>query len=204
MQISDLYQTKITCSTYNATIDSTNTVITVKLIDFNGAAVTNKSVTLTCDKGYFNKNGSTAISGTTTKSITATTNSSGEITATWTASEWGLCTFSTNNINTQVNVKGWRTYNHDHTAVYTVRYNEDWVQLLVNISSNVNISSSWNGWQNILTDDFIRPEKGIVKVDNSGHTLIRVSNVSENIKFKSVLNSSFQNTVYAEIEWKRK
>ena len=97
MQITDLYQTKITCSTYNANIDSTNTVITVKLIDFNGNAVTNKSVTLTCDKGYFNKKNSTSISGTTTKSITLTTNSSGEITGTWTASEWGLCTFSTKN-----------------------------------------------------------------------------------------------------------
>ena len=104
MQITDLYQTKITCSTYNANIDSTDTVITVKLIDFNGAAVTNKSVTLTCDKGYFNKNGSTPISGTSTKSITATTDSSGEITATWTASEWGLCTFSTNTTNTQIKV----------------------------------------------------------------------------------------------------
>ena len=109
MQITDLYQTKITCSTYNANIDSTDTVITVKLIDFNGNAVTGKSVTLTCDKGYFNKNGSTTISGTTTKSITATTNSSGEITGTWTASEWGLCTFSTNTHNSQILVQGWKT-----------------------------------------------------------------------------------------------
>lgn len=108
MQINDLYQTKITCSTYNANIDSTDTVITVKLVDFNGAAVTGKSVTLTCDKGYFNKNGSSAISGTTTKSISGTTNSSGEITATWTASEWGLCTFSANSSNIQVNTTGWK------------------------------------------------------------------------------------------------
>lgn len=109
MQITDLYQTKITCSTYNANIDSTDTVITVSLIDFNGNAVTGKSVTLTCDKGYFNKKGSTAISGTTTKSITLNTDSNGQITGTWTASEWGLCTFSTNNISNQVNVKGWKS-----------------------------------------------------------------------------------------------
>lgn len=109
MIISDLYQTKIEASNYNVNIDSTDTVITVSLIDFNGNAVTGKSVTLACDKGYFNKNGSTTISGTTTKSITATTDSNGKITATWTASEWELCTFTANSTSIQVNVHGWRT-----------------------------------------------------------------------------------------------
>ena len=108
MQIKSLYQTKITCSKYDANIDSTDTVVTVKLIDFNDAPVKNKSVTLTVDKGYFNKNGSTPISGTTTKSITASTNTNGEITATYTASEWGLATFSANQSNIQVNITGWK------------------------------------------------------------------------------------------------
>ena len=138
MQITDLYQTKITCSTYNANIDSTNTVITVKLIDFNGNAVTNKSVTLTCDKGYFNKKNSTSISGTTTKSITLTTNSSGEITGTWTASEWGLCTFSTNNTNNQVKVSGWKQIVNQNNTI--VKYNGE----LVFVRLNGNFScSAW-------------------------------------------------------------
>ena len=129
MQINDLYQTKITCSTYNATIDSANTIVTVRLVDFNGNSVTNKSVTLTCDKGYFNKNGSTSISGTTTKSITATTNGSGEITATWTASEWGLCTFSANTSNIQVKVTGWKLINSYASSKVKLYTNDEMVHI---------------------------------------------------------------------------
>ena len=142
MQITDLYQTKITCSTYNANIDSTDTVITVKLIDFNGNAVTNKSVTLTCDKGYFNKKNSTSISGTTTKSITLTTNSSGEITGTWTASEWGLCTFSTNNSNAQINVEGFKTIREETTNI--IRFNGEKVQIRISQSSNAGLPKTYS------------------------------------------------------------
>lgn len=101
---------------------------------------------------------------------------------------------------------GWKTYSlsNDNSSLYTVKYNAEFVQFFVHISSNVNIGSSWNGWQNILTDEFIRPEKGIVGIDNSGQTFIRVAPGSENIKFKSVTGVSFQNTIYAEMEWKRR
>ena len=55
MIISDLYQTNITCSTYNTTIDSgngsTTITVTVKLEDFNKAPVSGKNVALTVDKG---------------------------------------------------------------------------------------------------------------------------------------------------------
>ena len=99
---------------------------------------------------------------------------------------------------------GWRKYSHNYESLYTVHYNQDLVRLIVKLSNNVNVSNVWNGWQNILTDDFIRPSNGIVRIDNGGQVLIRVSPISDNIKFKTVHNTSISTTVYAEIIWKRR
>ena len=96
MIISDLYNINVKLSKYTTVLESTVTV-TVTLMDFNKKAVTGKSVTLVCSDGYFSKNGNTVISNTTTKSISATTNSSGQITATYTASKTGLISFLINN-----------------------------------------------------------------------------------------------------------
>ena len=112
--------------------------------------------------------------------------------------------YSANNSNTQINVTGWRKYSHSYESLYTVHYNQELVRLILNLSVNINVTSAWNGWQNILTDDFIRPQNGIVRIDNSGQVLIRVSNASENIKFKTVLNTTVSTTVFGEIIWKRK
>lgn len=109
MIITDLYQTKITVysdSNYstvsnNINIDGT-AYIKVKLIDFNGAAVSGKSVTIKYDE-------STVVA-------TGTTNSNGEFTASYTCTEWGIHSFSANNHNTlQILVKGykdWYNYNN--------------------------------------------------------------------------------------------
>lgn len=97
--------TNITASEYNPTIDSTVTVtITVK--DVYDDPVENKYVTITCNIGKFTKLNNQTISDT--QSVTAQTDSNGEISLTYTCSEWGLVTFSANNTSTQVNVQGWR------------------------------------------------------------------------------------------------
>lgn len=183
MIISEFYQTKIEASSYNVNIDSNNTVITVSLIDFNGAPVTGKSVTLTVDRGYFNKNGSTAISGTTTKSITATTNSNGKITATYTASEWGLATFSANNANIQVKVKGWKSLS---TGQYNCKYNEDTVYLSIHIPNTPfpTIYESWGGFTlpsnlrpstKIVSSNYVYPQHLFIAVEPEDGKIYRVS-----------------------------
>ena len=85
-------------------------------------------------------------------------------------------------------------------------YNLDFVRLLVHIGDNVTISPSWVGWQNILADDSLRPSQGIVGVDNSGNVHVRVSDLSDTIKFRKAIGSgsNISTTVYAEIIWKRK
>ena len=161
MIISDMYQTKIEASNYNANIDSTNNVITVTLLDFNNQPVTNKSVTLSCDKGYFTKKGSTSISGTTTKSVTVNTDSNGKITATWTASEWGLCTFSANNNKVQINVKGWKVVQgaDNLNSYFHIRVNGEGLAEL-NIHYNQSAALGRTGhWWNI--DSPYRPRQDV-------------------------------------------
>lgn len=200
MIISDFYQTRIEASNYNVNIDSTDTVITVTLIDFNGVAVTGKSVTLTCDRGYFNKNGSTAISGTTTKSITATTDSNGKITATWTASEWGLATFSTSNSSQpshiQVNVTGWKT--HFNSGEYTVRYNDSFVEVRVHIGSSVTAPGAGSEWGDILSSSNpdLRPTMPYLFYDTQGKVQLRLSDVSTKIWVRSASGSNTSQNIY--------
>lgn len=122
MIITDLYQTKIECKQgitetdyYNVNIDANDMLVIVTLLDFNGNAVKNKDVTLTVDKGYFtqkgNKTGSNTANLTSvnnSKTITVNTGSYGNIIGLYTASEWGLCTFSANNTKIQCKVTGWK------------------------------------------------------------------------------------------------
>lgn len=85
-------------------------------------------------------------------------------------------------------------------------YNLDFVRLLVHIPNNVTITPNWVGWHNILADASLRPSQGIVGVDNSGDIHVRVSDISDNIKFRKAIGSgsNLSTTVYAEIIFKRK
>ena len=198
MIISDLYQTKIEATGYNVDIDSTNTVITVSLIDFNGAPVTGKSVTLSCDRGYFNKNGSTTINGTSTKSITATTDNNGKITATWTASDWGLATFTSNNSNIQINVGGWRTQSLHSTM--TLKYNQDTATLKV-ANSNVSFGTSLQAWTGITIPDGLRPGMPVTMLNPDQNTLVVVKE-DGSINRRSITGSAINNSnCYVFLNW---
>lgn len=150
----NLYQTKITASDYNPSIDDSITV-TVTLLDFNGNAVTGTNATITVNQGYFTKytrnSTDTAISGTSTKSYNGTTGNNGSFTMTYKCSEWGLATFSANNIKTQINTKGNRTLTLRDG--WLLRYNDTMASLEVNFTwtSNVN-SGDWIGPLTLTTD----------------------------------------------------
>lgn len=196
MQITDLYQTKIECSTYNANIDSTDTVITVSLIDFNGNAVTGKSVTLTCDKGYFNKKGSTAISGTTTKSITLNTDSNGQITGTWTASEWGLATFSANSSNMQITVNGWKTISLANG--FRLMYNKELCQLSIMVSTSFPTSFTSFGYS---VPNELRPVGNVVSPSGiNADCLVMVTSFGD-IQRRSMTGSHTTQNANCTLTW---
>ena len=148
MIISDLYQTNITCSTYNTAIDSgngsTTITVTVKLEDFNKAPVSGKNVALTVDKGYFKSvtgTSTTNYSNTTTKSVSATTKSDGIITAVYVPSEWGLCTFSANNSKIQVSVSGFKEITPNGEQYCRVWINKASRIVKVKCARNITVSS---------------------------------------------------------------
>ena len=97
--------TSIECSDYNPTIDDYITV-TITVNDVYGDSVEGENVTVTATEGTFAQlNGSDITSAST---VTGTTNSSGQFTLTYSCTEWGLITFSANNVTTQIRVAGFR------------------------------------------------------------------------------------------------
>ena len=105
---------------FNPNIDDV-LVFTVTVKDRNGSAVSGATVPCNVNKGYFTKYNNTSISGTSTKTYTGTTNSNGQFTLTYKASEWDLCTFSANTTKTQINVTGWKNILNDEN--YTLKTN---------------------------------------------------------------------------------
>lgn len=115
MILTDLYQTKIECVQgdtttpyYNVKIDATDVTVIISLIDFNGNPVKNKPISLSVDIGTITglKSDGTALLASDHKSISGNTNSNGQMKVGYTASEWGLATFSVNNSNTQIHITG--------------------------------------------------------------------------------------------------
>jgi len=147
MIINNLYQTKITCNNYNPSIDS-NVTVTVKLEDFNKRAVANKPVTLTCSKGYFTSvthNGGTTSLNKTKTTNSYNTNSNGEITAIWTASEWGYNTFLADNSNIQVLTTGYKVVQKPKSGVTVYSDGKNgYIELNGNITDINNNTSSAN------------------------------------------------------------
>ena len=129
MIISDLYTTKMECDTYNLEESDTNLVnLTVTLEDFNKIRVTGKSVKITVDSGYFTKcvGASTeTFQNTSTRTITAKTNSNGVITATWRHTGHGLVTFKANDSNIQCFVRK-TDVKHSDTGWKVVSLESEW------------------------------------------------------------------------------
>lgn len=100
MKINNLYEVKIyPTSSTNIEINNIATV-NIKVVDFNNNPITNKNITVKCDKGFF-QNWSNYDSDiddihelNNVKTFTGTTDDKGWFDCTYYASEWGLCTLS--------------------------------------------------------------------------------------------------------------
>ena len=97
--------TNIEASDYNPSIDG-NITVTITVNDVYGDAIEDENVTVTATEGTFTQlNGSDI---TSASSVTGTTNSSGQFTLTYSCTEWGLITFSANNMYNQIKVTGFK------------------------------------------------------------------------------------------------
>lgn len=115
-----LYKTQIDCSTYEPQIDSTNTIITVTIYDFNNQVVNGATVNISVDKGVLTKkqNNTTSSNLSNVKTASMTTGSNGVVQFTYKANEWGFANISVNNSNIKLFVSGWQEHLMDEVEFY--------------------------------------------------------------------------------------
>lgn len=211
MQITKLYQTKIGCSSYNVAVDSTDTNVTVSLIDFNGNPVVNTEVTINVDNGYFTKytrnSTNVTIGGTTTKSYNGTTGSDGSFTLTYTApSESAVVTFSANNITTHMNVfvednNAWEIVTLTNpSSTFTLFVNEDLRLCELRMAYLTNaIIESGNHNTSTSVPEIYRPSGVVVGSLQVGGSLY-VSNAGA-IKWRPINNVGKGQYIYGSVVW---
>lgn len=152
----------LTSNDYNPNI---NTYIT---LTYTGAS--SQQITLKCNIGRFVNSNNNSEIGT---SVTLTTNSNGIATAKYECTEWGLVTFSINNIPMlQAHVIGWK-YAYARSAYGYVRYNDTMVELNLTTPSHTFVGPNWTvlgHWQFQDRTDYNAyiPPNGVYQPANYG------------------------------------
>ena len=194
--------TNITASNYNPTIDSTITV-TITVNDVYGDEIENDYVTITCNVGKFTKlNGSTI---SDTQSVTAQTDSNGEISLTYTCSEWGLVTFSANNTNIQVKTKGWKEATLPSAfGDSQLFYNDTDVEFHIRctLSNITNTGIFLTAFSQTLPDGY-KPSLYVVGSSDRDATVFFRVNTGGTVHYKALSTVSGSYEYRATLRWKR-
>ena len=121
MSVNNLYEVKIyhsDSSSLNANIDGENLLddiklFTIQVVDYNNNPLKDKTINVSCDKGYFtswtNYDTDVTYKLNNVKSFTGTTGTDGEFNCIYFANEWGLCTISCDTVKLQLFVTGFQT-----------------------------------------------------------------------------------------------
>ena len=200
--------TKIVASDYNPNIDSTITV-TVTVKDVYDDPVENESVQVTCNIGKFTKlNGSTI---SDTQSVTGNTDSNGQFALTYTCSEWGLATFSANNVKIQINVGGYRTTNpHQYYTVYEYQHRAG---VRIHIPVDISFTNAMRNINDSVIPHRLAPRYPVMIVCANGNTAtantaigVRESVDLEHTEIivKSLSGADVSRNAYAYVEWDKK
>ena len=193
--------TSISCSTYNAKIDSTSTTVTVTVKDVYGDAVSGEDVTVTCSAGTFTALNGSSITGTT--SATGTTNSDGQFTLTYTAGNWGLITITANNTTVQLEVDGWR-YVGDSSASSTYAFLRNKTHGRFLLRGYSRSSSKNDSWENFGAGTYassIRPNATVMMMNSSANAYFYIDS-SGNVKWRAISGTISANTAqYGSVEW---
>lgn len=188
-----MYNIKISCkdendnASYNIDID-TDVTITATVLDFNGEPVIGKSLTI-----YYDDE---------TSIYTGTTNSNGQISITYTCTDWGVHTFLIETFSTSVNVTGWRTAND--TADWKVMYNQDTVKCAIHIDTSLTYPTSWTLQNaNILgsAKDTIKPSMPVTGVNYVGSNSAVAIREDGGFYKKSLTGSQVSVGTYCQLTW---
>ncbi len=164
MIMNELYKTQLVADKYNLLLDGVNNklVLVVKLLDYNNQPVTGKSVKVSVTDGYFTRSeggGTYDYGGTSTKTVTNTTDSKGEFTVYYTATERGIVTFTANESLLQVQVKGWKKILSSPTFFDNVRFdaytNEEYVYIQFDGETTINTGSENLAYSSRISEGYL-------------------------------------------------
>lgn len=175
----------IACSSYNPTIDGTVTV-TVTVKDVYGDAVSGEEVTVTASEGNFTAYNGSSITGAA--SHTGTTDSNGQFTLTYTASVWGLITFTANNTTVQIRVKGFKSQNMWNGTLY---YDDEKAMLVLNWqgSGTYNTSTWTDSGAFDAVPSSLRPKQYVYSSLNDTRMTVRVHYSTGKVQYVTAGNS---------------
>ena len=123
------------CDEYNPNIDGTVT-LTVTAKSVYGNPIEDMEIPVTASEGNFTELNGSSITAAST--VTGTTDSNGEFTLTYACSEWGLITFSANNVSLQIKVKGFKSKSMWNGTLY---YDNEKVQYVLNQQGSGNYTA---------------------------------------------------------------
>ena len=191
--------TQLDVSNCNPTIDSDITV-TVTLEDVYEDPVASESITITATAGTFTTVNGTSITAAAT--ATGTTDSNGQVTLTYNCSEWGLITFTSGNVSTQVLVDGWRYIVGSASSNYAFLRNKTHARFL--LKGWENTSQKDTDWENFGTGNYatsIKPS-ATVNMRNTSDTAYWYIDTSGNVKWRGNGSDVSANTShYGSVEW---
>ena len=191
--------TDIEASDYNPNIDNSITV-TITVTDVYGDAISDESVTVTASEGNFTQlNGSDI---TAASSVTGTTNSSGQFTLTYTCSEWGLITFSANNINNQINVVGWKEVWRNTTSDPKIQVfrNADHCRLKFSAYTVSNMTTTWTQYGSTAFLNDWKPSQAVAFIGYDYTFLLRASDDGK-LYWRTITGTLSNKNLYGQYEW---
>ena len=191
--------TNIECSDYNPSIDG-NITVTITVNDVYGDAISGESVTVVASEGNFTQlNGSDI---TAASSVTGTTNSSGQFTLTYACSEWGLITFSANNINNQINVVGWKRVwsNNSSDPKIQVFRNADHCRLKFNGYTVSSMNTTWAQYGSTAFLNDWKPSQAVTFISYDYTFLLRVDENGK-LQWRTVTGTLTNKNLYGQYEW---
>lgn len=171
------------------------TNITVKCTDYNDNPIKDETLNIS------SKLGNLVYNSTSSKSITATTDSNGEIVLNYTPLTWGLETISCDTKKLQFQIKGWKsvTVASSSTINIYLHHNETYCKFVGRVE-NFTVT---NGWKQLgtINDTSLRPWQGAFSRGYGVQTLWQVGGDGKIWIRRYDSTASFTGSDYITLMW---
>ena len=84
-----------------------------------------------------------------------------------------------------------------------MKYNNEFVNITVHTGS-ATAHTYWEEWHNVLNDSSLRPSMPVSATSATGNVIIKCSDNSAKVSFKSNTGSTVSEYIYGELLWRKK